>query len=257
MSLTDELNKPEYQSGSYAERFALLKSKTVPTLGQLKTGNLKHLETMIVDGLWRDKVEALKKAAYLVLDDVNASPEAKGLAHKKAQVAAGFHEALAEAKLARKEEPPAGHSINFADSKIQEFFLGAQHPAIALVTPAEVARLNELATWEKPQFPDVTLRDIIAHFEPSLVDVGDWVELDPGQSRQLRLKLTEATPEPTYIVVQMQENDGEWSEWYHATAMHGIHLLRPYTFAVPNNGLPRRMRWRGGEYRINGIVTAV
>ena len=36
MSLTEELNKPEYQSGSFAERFALVKSKTVPTLGQLR-----------------------------------------------------------------------------------------------------------------------------------------------------------------------------------------------------------------------------
>ena len=77
MNRTEELNKPEYQTGSYAERWALLKSKTVPTLGQLKTGNLKHLETMIVDGLWRDKVEALKQAAYLVINDAEATPEAK------------------------------------------------------------------------------------------------------------------------------------------------------------------------------------
>ncbi len=257
MNRTEELNKPEYQTGTYAERWALLKSKTVPTLGQLKTGNLKHLETMIVDGLWRDKVEALKQAAYLVINDPSATEEAKALALKKAQVAAGFHEALSEAKLARKEEPPAGHSINFADEKIQEFFQAAQHPAIALITPAEVKRLKELATWDKPLDPDVTLRDVVAHFQPDLVDVGDWRELDPADSRTLRLKLTAATPGLTYIVVQMQENDGVWSDWYHATALHGIQQQRSYTFEVPYNGLPRRMRWRGGEYRIYGNVTAV
>ena len=81
--------------------------------------------------------------------------------------------------------------------------------------------------------------------------------MDPGESRQLRLKLTTATPEPTYIVVQMRENDGDWSDWFHATTLHGIQAVRSYTFAVPHNGLPRQMRWRGGEYRISGIVTAV
>lgn len=255
MSLTEELNKPEYQSGSYAERFALLKSKTVPTLGQLKTGNLKHLETMIVDGLWRDKVEALKTAAYLVLDDVNAAPEAKALAFKKAQVAAGFHEALAEAKLARKEEPPVGHSINFADDKINEFFTGAQHPAIALLTPAEVARLKELATWDKPLFAEATLRDIVAHFEPELID-GQWHELPATSRRAFTVDLLEDLPEATAIVVQYKEiYEGRESAWRHATSLmvheHGI-----YRADTPYNGYERRFQWRC-EYALAGSVAVL
>ncbi len=256
MSLTDELNKPEYQSGSYAERYALLKSKTVPTLGQLREGNLKHVETMIVDGLWRDKMEAKKKAAYEVINDPQATAQAKELAYLTAKVVAGFHESLAESKLARKEEPPIGHSINLADPMVYQFFQGAQHPDIALVTPAEVARLLKLATWEKPQYPEATLRDVVAHFEPSLVDLGEWREIDPVGSRRLRLKLNESPPEPTYILVQMREEDGAgWSDWYHATTVHGIQALRPYTFDIPQNGLARQIRWRGGLYAINGDVT--
>lgn len=255
MSLTEELNKPEYQSGSYAERFALLKSKTVPTLGQLKTGNLKHLETMIVDGLWRDKVAALKKAAYLVLDDVNAAPEAKALAFKKAQVAAGFHEALAESKLARKEEPPVGHSINLADDKINEFFTGAQHPAIALLTPAEVARLKELATWDKPLFPDVKIVDVVAHFAPELLD-GQWHELEPTHNRAFTVTLTQPLPEPASIIVQYQEiYDGWESAWKHATALT-VHEQGIYRADTPYNGYERRLRWRC-EYALVGTVAVL
>jgi len=258
MSLTDELNKPEYQSGSYADRLALLHSKTAPAVGRIEQGQLKVLEAMIAAGLWRDKMEAMKAQANATLANPDATAAEKQLAGIKLQVVAGFHEAIAESKLANKAPFEAGgHTVNMADPMVQQTFGAAQMAGINLITAAEAAKVMELATYQKPIWLGVTLRDVVAHFEPALVDVGDWVQVDPGDSSKLRLKLAAPTPEPTYIVVQMRENDGEWGEWFHATVHHGIQALRSYTFDIPNNRLPRQIRWRGGVYAISGTVTAV
>ncbi len=258
MSLTDELNKPEYQSGSHAERFALLKSKTTPTVGRIEQGNLKVLEAMIAKGLWRDKMVQLKAEAQATLADPNATAEAVQLANIKIQVVAGFNEAIAKEKLANKAPADdGGHSVNLGDPLVQQTFGAAQMAGINMLTAQEAAKVMELATFQRQLWPEATLRDVVAHFEPTLVDVGDWRELDPAGSTLLRLKLHEKTPEPTYIMVQMREDDGGWGEWFHLTGVHGIQALRSYTFQIPYNRLPRQIRWRGGLYAINGTVTAV
>jgi len=215
----------------YQAILSALRLQTEPAIGKIHGSQLKLLQSFIGATGLRNRL-------------ANATTE-------QASAAASVTEAIQPAYLAREDS----YSINLADPQVAQLLTDAVTAGV--LSAGEKAYLMQLATYQKPLWPNATLRDVVAHFEPDLVDVGDWVELDPGQSRQLRLRLTTATPEPTYIVVQMQESDGEWSEWYHATALHGIHQLRPYTFAVPNNGLPRRMRWRGGEYRIDGFVTAV
>lgn len=229
MSLSEALEAMRGQP--YNQILTALRQQTEPAIGKIQGGQLKLLQSFIGATGLRNRLAIATS--------------------EQAAAAASVTEAIQPAYLAMEDS----YSINLADPQVAQLLTDAVNAGV--LTAGEKAYLVQLATYQKPLWPQVTLRDVVGYFEPSLVDAGDWTELDPGQSRQLRLKLTEATPEPTYIVVQMQENDGEWSEWYHATAMHGIHLLRPYTFAVPNNGLPRRMRWRGGEYRINGIVTAV
>lgn len=258
MSLTDELSKPEYQSGSYSDRLALLKSKTTPTVGRIEQGNLKVLEAMIAKGLWRDKMVQLKSDAQATLADPNATPEAIQIANIKIQVVAGFNEAIAKEKLANKAPADeGGHSVNLNDALVQQTFGAAQMAGINMLTAQEAAKVMELATYQRQLWPDATLRDVVAHFEPALVDVGEWRELDPAGSTELRLKLHAQTPEPTYIVVQMRENDEGWGDWFHVQAVHGIQALRSYTFPIPYNRLPRQIRWRGGAYAINGTVTAV
>lgn len=215
----------------YQTILSALRLQTEPAIGKIQGSQLKLLQSFIGGTGLRNRL-------------ANATPE-------QSAAAAAVTEAIQPAYLAREDS----YSINLADPQVAQLLTDAVSAGV--LASAEKAYLVQLATYQKPLWPNVTLHDVVAYFEPELVDVGDWVEVEPGESRQLRLKLTTATPEPTYIVVQMQENDGEWSEWFHATAHHGIQQLRSYTFAVPHNGLPRRMRWRGGEYRIDGIVTAV
>jgi hypothetical protein len=208
-----------------------LRQQSAPAIGKIQGSQLKLLQSFIGATGLRNRL-------------ANATPE-------QAAAAASVTEAIQPAYLAREDS----YSINLADPQVAQLLIDAVSAGV--LTADEKAYLIQLATYSKPLWPNVTLRDVVAYFEPSLVDVGDWVEVEPGESQRLRLKLAAVTPESTYIVVQMQENDGEWSEWFHATAHHGIQQLRSYTFAVPHNGLPRRMRWRGGEYRIDGTVTAV
>ena len=258
MTLTDELSKPEYQTGTFAERLALLRSKTVTSVGRIQTGNLKNLEAIIANGLWRDKMADMREAARVVLANPASTESEKSVAQLRLRVVAGFHEAISEAKIANKADPEnGGHSINMDDPTVQLNFAAAQHASVALITPTEATQVMALATYQKPAFPTATLHDVIAHFEPAAVDVGGWVEVDPGASRKLRLRLNAATPEPTSIVVQMRELDHEWSDWFHATAVGGVQAVRGYTFDVPNNGLTRQFRWRGSFYAVNGVVTAV
>lgn len=215
----------------YNQILTALRQQTEPAIGKIQGSQLKLLQSFIGATGLRNRL-------------ANATTE-------QAAAAASVTEAIQPAYLAREDS----YSINLADPQVAQLLTDAVNAGV--LTAGEKAYLVQLATYQKPLWPNVTLRDVVAYFEPSLVDVGDWVEVEPGESRQLRLKLATATPEPTYIVVQMCENDGEWSEWFHATAHHGIQQQRSYTFDVPYNGLPRRMRWRGGEYRIAGTVTAV
>jgi hypothetical protein len=208
-----------------------LRQQSAPAIGKIQGGQLKLLQSFIGATGLRNRLANATQA--------------------QSAAAASVTEAIQPAYLAREDS----YSINLADPQVSQLLTDAVSAGV--LASVEKAYLVQLATYQKPLWPNVTLRDVVAYFEPSLVDVGDWVEVEPGESHRLRLKLTTPTPEPTYIVVQMQEYDGDWSDWFHVTAHHGIQQLRSYTFAVPHNGLPRRMRWRGGEYRIDGNVTAV
>lgn len=258
MTHTDELNKPEYQTGTFKERLALLHSKTAPVVGRIEQGNLKILEAIIANGLWRDKMIKLKAEGVATLENPESSEQEKQLAGVKLQVVAGFHEAIAEAKLANKAPADlGGHSVNMLDPKVLQVFGAAQLPGVELVTPSEVAQVMALATYQKQVWPHITLRDVIAHFNPAMVDPGVWNEFNPGEARKLRFKLLSQTPEPTHIVVEMRENDGGWSDWFYVHAVHGIETLRNYVFEIPHNGLPRQIRWRGGVYAVSGSMAVV
>ena len=253
MSLTDELNKPEYQTGTYSERLALIRSKTVAVVGRIEQGQLKVLEAMIAAGLWRDKMDALKVAANATLSNPDATIVDKQLANIKLQVVAGFHEAISEAKLANKAPfELGGHTVNMADPMVQQTFGAAQLSGVNLITAAEAAKLMELATFQRQLWPSVSLRDVVAHFEPGLIN-GQWHELEETTGKILHLQLNSRPPEVTHIVVQMQDMAGEWE---HATALHGIQSVKPYSAALPYYGVPRKIRWKC-EYALDATVTVV
>ena len=116
--------------------------------------------------------------------------------------------------------------------------------------PQEYATaLIDLAKYPKFVY-DISREDCATYFGP------DWIEIEPSNLMTLRLQLRTAAPEQTYIVVQAQDqyDDGTVSDWYHATAMHGIELVRQYQAPLPHNGYPRKLRWKC-EYQLDAVVT--
>ena len=260
MSLTDELNKPEYQTGTYVERLTLLKSKTVPAIGRIEQGQLKVLEAIIAAGLWRDKMERIKAEGNSTIANSGATASEKQLAKIKLQVVAGFHEAISEAKLANKAPADqGGHSVNLSDDAVQMTFTAAQMEGIQLITPAEVAQVMALATYQKQLFPNAILHDVIAHFEPDLVNVGEWIEVGNVASSRIQLRITEPVPEDEAVRIEMAESDDgiDWTEFKRVNHFYGVKGKGFYFANIPNNGLQRKIRVRGERYRITGTVKAV
>ena len=219
MSITEELSKTEYQIGTNQERFELLKIKTVSTVGKIAYGNTLHLVSMLARGL-RARIDACTNPAL-----------------KNA-----WSEALQPAYLAS----PA-YSINVALPEIR--YMLDNGLAAGLISADDHAFIIQLATYERQLFPDATLRDVVAHFNPELID-GQWHETEPTDSRRFSITLNSAAPEVTHILVQWLGSDGVW---YHATALHGILAPVPYSADIPYFGVPRKLRWKC-DYALDGTV---
>jgi hypothetical protein len=220
MSITEELSKTEYQIGTNQERFELLKSKTVSTVGKIAYGNTLHLVSMLARGL-RARIDACTIPAL-----------------KNA-----WSEALQPAYLAS----PA-YSINVALPEIR--YMLDNGLAAGLITADDHAFIIQLATFERQLFPDATLLDVVAHFNPELID-GQWHEIESTDKQWLQVQLNTKTPETTHIVVQWQATDGEW---YHAQAIHGLLAPMQYRAPIPYHGAPRKLRWKC-DYALDGQVT--
>jgi hypothetical protein len=115
-----------------------------------------------------------------------------------------------------------------------------------------------IATKQKPKYPELTLRDIVSHFEPEKTDVGDWVSVVPSGNK-IALELTEDLPEPSLVRIEMSESlDGvQWTKYQRVQHFYGVHKAGIYFAIIPNNGLQRKLRVRGEHYRILGTVKAV
>lgn len=224
MSLSIELSKPEYENLTHTERLELLKTKTEPVVGKIAYGDTLHLVSMLARGLrariYSCQITELKDA---------------------------WSEALQSAYLASPS-----YSINVGLPEIRGMLDAGL--AAGVCTQSEHSFIVGLATYEKKLFPDATLRDIVLHFEPALID-GQWHELPPTDARTFVVRLVTALPEQSYITIQMQDQYGEsTSDWYHATALHGMNAVREYTAALPHNGYPRKLRWKC-DYTLNAVVS--
>lgn len=227
MSLADELSKPEYQTGSYAERFSLLQSKTESVVGKIAYGNTLHLVSMLARGL-RARIESC------------AVPELKN----------AWAEALNPAYLAS----PA-YSINVALPEIRGMLDAGLQASVC--TADEHAFIVQLATYQRQIFSAATLRDVVAHFEPEKIQ-SDWVAVTQPVRGKLSLRLLSQPPEVTHMAIQYRERyeDGEWSDWLHATALHNIYAVKRYEIAVPVSVYESEWRWRC-EYVLHGNVVGV
>jgi hypothetical protein len=220
VNLSAELSKQEYQTLSNAERLTLLLSKTERVVGKIAYGNTLHLVSMLARGL-RARIESCQVPA----------------------LKAAWSEALQPAYLAS----PA-YSINVALPEIRAMLTAGLQAGVC--TQAEHDFIIELASYDKQLFAEATLKDVVNHFNPGLID-GAWHELPANDSRYLSFKSSIKPPEQTYIVIQWQDSVGDW---YHATALHGVEAVKKYVAALPYDGEPRALRWRC-DYNLDCVVS--
>jgi hypothetical protein len=224
MTLAVELQKPEYANLSNAERLEVLHGVYESVVGHIKYGDTLHLVSMLARGL-RQRIEDCP-----VLELKNA-----------------FSEALHPSYLAS----PA-YSINVGLPEIRGMLDAGLQAGV--VTSDEHAFIVQLATYKRYTFADVTIKQVVELCNPELIADDSWNELEGLQSgRKLRVMLNTEAPAQTHISVQMSE-DGV--NWFHATALHGVHGVRPYYADLPYYGQPRFIRWRC-EYVLAADVTVV
>lgn len=230
--LSTELSKPEYQTGTYTQRLALLKSKTEPALGKIRKDKIKLLQAFIGATQLRDRLAAATETQQAA--------------------AASVAEAIQPAYLAAEET----FSINLADPQVAGLLTNAV--SVGLLTAQEESYLIGLATYQRELWPDATLRDVVEHFEPALTDIGDWTDLTYSGSR-LALTLTQALPEPSLVRIEASESiDGNnWTAWQRISHFYNVGEAGFYLADVPRSQLQRRIRWRGEDYKVAGAVAGV
>lgn len=128
----------------------------------------------------------------------------------------------------------------------------ANLPDLAVQLQQFRAVMYDMANKKRP-FTAVTLAEV-AKARAVPLD-GEWHEIEANTNRQLVVRVSAQPAETTYIMVQAQDQYGDGvSDWYHATALHGIDAAREYQAALPYNGYPRKLRWKC-EYQINAAVS--
>ncbi len=213
----------------YQAILSALRLQTEPAIGKIQGSQLKLLQSFIGGTGLRNRL-------------ANATPE-------QASSAAAVTEAIQPAYLAREDS----YSINLADPDVAQLLTDAVSAGV--LTPDEKAYLVQLATYQKTLWPNATLHDVIAHFEPELID-GQWHELPSTSAHLLVLRLTNPLPEETMIEIEIQDQypDGSVSDWYPNNALYGVHKAKHYRHGLQNNDCPRKVRWKC-EYVITGTVS--
>lgn len=236
-ALIDELAKPEYVGMSSKARYELLTTQTLKLVDRLLPDVVPEITEILGDGFRR------RLNAFIPTDNPLPLDQQQQILDK----------------LAVAFEPSWLNSDRFVIHLGLPEHRQALDAAvlIGIITVEWRDKFLKLATRDIPAWPNVTLRDVVEITEPALLD-GTWHEIEPTNLMTLRLQLRTAAPEQTYIVVQAQDqyDDGTVSDWYHATALHGITSARQYQAALPHNGYPRKLRWKC-EYLLGGEVTAV
>jgi hypothetical protein len=210
-----------------------LRQQTEPAVGKIRGDKIKLLQSFIGATSLRTRL-------------ANATSE-------QASAASAIAEAIHPAYLATEDT----FSINLADPQVASLLAGAA--SAGLLSGPEVAFLNGLATFQKPLWPELTMRDVVAHFEPALIANGSWNVLGLVNSSRLMLQTTVAMPEPTAVRIEMREShDGQhWTAWRRVAHFLDVAEAGIYYQVIPNNGLKREVRWRGEFYNVAGSVEAV
>lgn len=155
----------------------------------------------------------------------------------------------------------------FSSMSINEFGFNLTDPVVVQLLDAGVVAnlidVNErlwfyaIATKQVPTYPSVQLKDVIAYFEPGLVDTGEWTTFSPTSNR-LILNLSQDTPELAAVRIEQRvSHDGiHWTNWDRLTPII-VQAAGVYYHSIPASNMQRQIRWRGEQYRITGTLEAV
>lgn len=211
----------------YAQAFDELRAETVSTVGAIRDANLRDVVSILASGL------------QYRLDTMALPVEVEPL---RTALLTGF-----------KYMTLPDYAFNLAMPEVMGMLLAGVQ--VGLVTETEKDKFIGLATYKTAKYPELTLKDILAYFEPALID-DQWHELPVTDARTFVVRLATALPEKSNIVIQMQDqySESEASDWYHATALHGLNAVREYTAALPHNGYPRKLRYKC-DYVLNAAVS--
>lgn len=214
------------RGNSYQEIFAQLSSRKVSTLGAIRGDDLRDVVSILAAGLqYRLETAAPSEIRTALLT--------------------GF------AYMALPD-----YAFNLAQPNVMGMLaLGVQE---GLVTEEERNQFVQLATYDALEYPDLKMVDIVEYLEPELLNVGEWVSVEP-LTNKLRLRLTEEMPESTLVRIEMSESDDgiDWTDYKRVNHFYGVYKPDFYFASIPNNGLQRRIRVRGETYRLTGTVQAV
>ena len=227
LELKQELAKPEYDNKTPTEVLAALHGISEQVVGKIMYGDTLHLVSMLARGLRK----RIRDCQHEALKDA-------------------FTEALEPSYLASPS-----YSINVSLPEIRGMLDNGLLAGVVL--QEEYDKIISLATYTKKKFESVTLKDVVQEKFPQLLADGNWNEFSVGDSRKVRLKVEgNVLPNTTVIIQYCESDDGEtWTGWRHATVMQ---VVSGFNFAaVPHNGLARRMRWRGSEYTVSGVMVGV
>lgn len=224
MSLSAELSKPEHQGKPLRDLFLELSARTVPQVGKIEGEDLRDVVSILASGL-QDRLD--KAADHPV----------------RTALRVGFE------KMSIKD-----FGFNLADPKVSGML--DQGVALELVTEDERSEFYRIATKQVPEFPGLTLRDLVALVHPDQTDVGPWKEVEVGSSRVLALTLEVALPEPSLVRVEMSESlDGiTWTAWRRVSHFYDVESPGLYLADIPGQrpGVQRRLRCRGEFYKVVG-----
>lgn len=215
--LKTELEEGDYNGYSNQEIFNIIKSKTVPAVGSIRGADLRNVVSILAAGLQHR------------LDNASESKT-------RTSLLTGF-----------KYMTIPDYAFNLSSPVVDSLIKDAVTEG--LVTQDEYDMFIMLATYQKPVFPEVTLRDIIEYKNPELISDA-WEEIPPTDHRNFYIRIRQELPEAVNIVIEASDlySDRTESAWYHCTTIRDVFLPREYVVPLSYNGYARKIRWKSVYY---------
>lgn len=227
MTLTEAVE--QHRGKSHVEIFTILSAETVESIGSIRGDNLRDVVDILAKGL-QDRLDKM------VLPD--------------------YVEPIRTALVVvfRYMHLP-NYGINLSLKENSDLLQSAVQ--VGLVTQGESDKFFSLATYQKPKYAGLTLKEIIAIAEPELLNVGEWQELIVTNQRRLVVNSQPHVVEHPTMQVQVSEshNGTDWTEWRNAMSF-GVPTGVSF-HPIVQSDLQRRFRWRGVYYKLNLTVEAV